>query len=301
MDRVTAVRRRPNPYATLSPTERLELELSSGEAFAVFVKRLGVRQPGHPDKREREREPLLYESLLADPGLPVPRCLGVGRDGAGRAQELYLEHLDGLDLRYRGLEHWYAAAARLADLHRRFAARGKLGRGRDFLLALDERYFRKWAERAVAATAAIHDGAAARLARLAERLDPAAALLAAQPPTLVHNDLSPKNAMAAEHLEPPRIAFVDWELAGAGCGALDVVHLAHGLDPEARRRLFDAYWLRLEGSPLAIEDRGERAALLAACELHKTLYRLAHATSLGSDAATVGRWVEEAEFWRARL
>jgi len=301
MDRVTAVRHSPNPYSTLSPTELLELELSSGEAFAVFVKRLGAAQPGHPDKRHREREALLYESLLSDPDLPVPRCLGVGRDERGRARELYLERFDGLDLRYRGLEDWYAAAARLAGLHRRFAAPAELDGAGDLLLSLDEPYFRQWAERAVAAAAAIHPSAALELARLVDRLEPAPALLAAQPVTLVHNDLSPKNAMAANDGDAPRIAFVDWELAGAGCGALDVVHLAYGLGPEARRRLFDAYWLALEGSPLAIEDRGERAALLAACELHKTLYRLAHATSFGSDEATVSRWVEEAESWRSRL
>lgn len=302
MERVTAVRRTANPYATLSPTEVLELELGSGGAVAVFVKRLGVGQPGHPDKREREREPLLYESLLADPALPAPRCLGVGRDGAGRARELYLERLDGLDLRYRGLDHWYAAAGRLADLHRRFAGTAELDRARGFLLDLGEGYFLEWAERAAAEVAAVDADAAAELARRVEPLEPVAALLAAQPATLVHNDLAPKNAMTVEAGEaPPRVAFVDWELAGAGCGALDVVHLAYGLEPEARRRLLDAYWRGLDGSPLGGGDPPERERLIAACEVHKTLYRLAHARGLGGDRTTVARWVEEAAGWRREL
>lgn len=301
MTRVTAVRRRPNPYSTLSPTEVLELDLSSGDAIAVFVKRLGEGQPGHPDKQRRDREPMLYQSLLAEPDLPVARCLGVRRDPSGGAWELYLEYLDGLDLRYRGLEHWYEAGGRLAELHRHFAGRADVLGARDLLLALDERYFEAWAERAVAEVARMHPDAAAKLARVVEDLEPATALPAAQPITLVHNDLSPKNAVAVTGVEPARLAFVDWELAGAGCGALDVVHLAYGLDPEARRRLLDAYWLSLEGSPLAIEDREERAALLAACELHKILYRLAHARALGSDEGTVRRWIEDAAAWRNRL
>jgi Phosphotransferase enzyme family len=298
--RITAVRRRPNRFSTLFPTEVLELDLSSGDVLAVFVKVLDREQQDHPDKRP-DREPRLYRSLLTDPELPVARCLGFRRDPDGGAWELYLEYLDGLDLRYRGLEHWYMAGAGLAELHRHFAGRPDALRSCEFLLKLDEPYFEAWAKRAVAEVARLYPDAGVELARIVKRLEAATALLAAVPITLVHNDLSPKNVLAVTSLEPTRIAFVDWELAGAGCGALDVVHLAHGLDPEARRQLFDTYWLSLEGSPLAIEDRGERDALLAACELHKTLYRLAHAEALGSDEDTVRRWVEDAASCRSRL
>jgi aminoglycoside phosphotransferase (APT) family kinase protein len=299
--RVTAMRRRPNPYSTLVPTEVLELDLSSGERIEVFAKPLDRMQPDHPDKQRPDREQMLYQGLLSDPALPVARCLGVGDDPASGARELYLEYLDGLDLRYQDLECWYLAAARLAAFHRHFAERADLLRASDFLLELDGRYFEAWAERAAAEVARVYPGCAAELSRLVERLDPAPALLAAQPITLVHNDLSPKNAMAVAGGDAPRIAFVDWELAGFGCGALDVVHLAYGLGPDPRRRLFDAYWRELEGSPLAIEDRERRAELLAACELHKTLYRLAHVEALGSDEATVKRWLQDAASWRSCL
>jgi thiamine kinase-like enzyme len=295
------MRRRPNPYSTLVPTEVLELDLSSGDTIAVFAKPLDRVQPDHPDKQQPEREPMLYRHLLADPGLPVARCLGAGEDPGGGTRKLYLEYLDGLDLRYQDLERWYLAAARLAELHRHFAARADVLRGCDYLLQLDQRYFEAWAERAVAELARMHPGSAGELSRIVECIDPAPALLAAQPVTLVHNDLSPKNAMAVTGGEVPRMAFVDWELAGVGCGALDVVHLAYGLDPDARRRLFDTYWRALEGSPLAVEGRERRVALLAACELHKTLYRLAHVETLGSDEVTVRRWIEDAKSWRSRL
>jgi len=299
--RITAMRRRPNPHSTLVATEVVELDLSSGDTVAVFAKPLDRMQPDHPDKQRPDREPRLYRELLADPDLPVPRCLGVVDDPGGVPRELYLEHLDGLDLRYQGLECWYLASRRLAQLHRHFAERADVLRASDFLLGLDRRYFEAWAERALAEVARTHPGCAAELSRIVERFDPAAALLAAQPITLVHNDLSPKNAMAVTGGSNPRIAFVDWELAGVGCGVLDLVHLAFGLDPDARRQLLDAYWRELAGSPLAVEDLEQRAALLAACELHKTLYRLAHAGTLGSDEATVRRWLRDAASWRERL
>jgi Ser/Thr protein kinase RdoA (MazF antagonist) len=301
MTRVTAVRHRPNPYSTLVPSEVLELDLSSGDTVSVFAKRLDGAQQGHPDKQRPDREPMLYQGLLADLDLPVVRCLGIRDDPGGGARELYLEYLDGLDLRYQDLERWYLAAGRLAEFHRHFAERAAVLRACDYLLKLDERYFEAWAERAVAELARMYPDSAAELSRIVEYLEPAPALLASQPITLVHNDLSPKNAMAMTGGDIPRIAFVDWELAGVGCGALDVVHLAYGLDPNARRRLFDAYWRALEGSPLALEDREQRAALLAACELHKTLYRLAHVEALGSDEATVRRWLQDAASWRSCL
>lgn len=300
-ERVTAVRRRANVFSTLFPTEVLELDLSSGRTMAVFVKRLEEAQPGHPDKQRRDREALLYQSLLAEAGLPVAGCLGVGRDARSGIAELYLEYLDGYDLRYHGLEQWYVAVARLAELHRHFAERPELLRSRDFLLELDGRYFEAWAERAVAEVAQLYPAPGAKLARVVERLETATTLLAARPITLVHNDLSPKNVVAVPGDQSARVAFVDWELAGVGCGVLDVAHLAYGLDADAHARLCDAYWLALEGSPLAIADRRDRAELLAACELHKTLYRLAHAKVLGSDEVTVRSWVEDAASWSSRL
>ena len=299
--RIVTVRRRPNRFSTLSPTEVLEIELSSGETMAVFVKRLGEAQASHPDKRRRDREPLLYERLLAPTELPVPRWLGIGRDAASGNAELYLEYLDGLDLRYRGLEHWYQAAGRLADLHRHFADSTHALHASDVLLALDARYYEAWAERAVAELAKTYPNAAGRLAKLVERLEPATELLVAQPATLVHNDLSPKNVVSVTGPGSPRVAFVDWELAGVGCGASDLVHLAYGLDAKAHRRLCDAYWERLEGSRLALGGAGERASLLAACKLHKALYRLAHASALGSDEGTVAAWVEEVASCRSHV
>jgi aminoglycoside phosphotransferase (APT) family kinase protein len=299
--RIAAVRRHPNPYSTLFATHVLEIELTSGGTMVVFVKLLGDAQLDHPDKRRRDRELVLYRWLLSDPDLPVPRLLGIGRDPASGAPELYLEYLDGLDLRYCGLEHWHVAVARLAELHRRFAQRADVIAASDVLLAIDDAYLGAWAERAVAEVAQLCPDAVASLARAVERPEPAAALVAAQPVTLVHNDLSPKNIVAVTSSEPARVAIVDWELAGAGCGVLDLVHLAYGLAPREHRRLCDAYWRALDGSALAVDDGRERDALLAACALHKTVYRLAHARTLARDEATVRRWVEEAAACRSRL
>jgi Phosphotransferase enzyme family len=299
--KVLSADRTPSRFATLFPADVVTVRLHSGETRSVFVKRLGSEEADHPDKERRDREACVYEQLLDDERLPVPRFYGWEWDADGRRRELYLEYIDDLSLRYQPLDHWLAAARELARLHRWFAERRDRVRPLSFLIRIDEEYVRAWAGRAVDTTSSLSPQLGIRLRHAVEGIAPAGALLARMPPTLVHNDLSPKNAIAVTGSEIQRIAFVDWELAGIGCGILDVVHLAYGLDHDACQRLFDAYWGALEGSSLAVEDRKQRATLIAASELHKTLYRLAHVTTLGSDEDTVRRWLKDAASWRSRL
>src|SRR5207237_7099752 len=135
------------------------------------------------------------------------------------------------DLRYQGLEHWFAAARGLARLHAHFAGRAGELAACDFLLRLDGDYLRGWAARARDVAGGYDGPLAAALARVVAGYGPVCEVLARQPPTLVHNDLAPKNVLADRAHRPARICVVDWEVAGVGCGLLDLVDLKYGLDP----------------------------------------------------------------------
>jgi aminoglycoside phosphotransferase (APT) family kinase protein len=112
--------------------------------------------------------------------------------------------------------------------------------------------------------------------------------------TLVHNDLAPKNVMADRSHHPARICFVDWEMAGVGCGLLDLVHLKHGLDPASDQKMCTAYCAELEGTGLLPSSPLELRQLFAACELHHTLYRLAHSNAWRLPPDRVAQWVADA-------
>jgi hypothetical protein len=84
-------------------------------------------------------------------------------------------------------------------------------------------------------------------------------------------------------------------MAGVGCGLLDLVHLKYGFDAETDRQLCEAYFAELAGTGLLPPSRFERERWLAACALHKTLYRLARARAWQVPAERVARWVAEAE------
>jgi hypothetical protein len=291
---VAGMHRTPSPYATVSPSEVVSVALTSGERISIFVKHLREEQQSHPDKRVREREVRVYGELLGDRGLPVPRFLGSCWNDATGRRELFLEYIDGWNLKYQELRHWHTAARRLAQLHLAFALRGDQLLGRDFLLRLDRDYLLAWAGRAVAAVSSLSAELASRLQRTVDDLGVAADLLAEQPPTLVHNDLAPKNVIADTSMSPDRTCIVDWEMAGVGCGLMDLAHLTYGLPPREAERMFDLYREELTGTGLMpSDDEGKR--LLASCQLHGTLYRLAHADVWRLPLERVGEWIADSE------
>jgi len=299
--RVAALRRTRSPFAGLFPAEVLTVSLQGGGERSLFVKHLGPEQADHPDKQRRDREVRVYEELLGEGGLPVVRYYGSAWDEATGRRQVFLEHVADWDLRYQGLEHWFTAARVLARLHAHFAGRAGPLSACDFLLRLDAHYLRQWAGRALGVVRGYATDLAAALAQVVTGYGRVCEVLARQPPTLVHNDLAPKNVLADRSHHPARICIVDWELAGVGCGLLDLVDLKYGLDPASDRAMWAAYRDELTRAGLPPDDPSELDRLFAACELHKTVHRLAHSRSWGLPLDTVARWVAEAEQLLARV
>jgi hypothetical protein len=290
--RVVSVCSEPSRFATASPAEIVTVGLGDGSRFRLFVKRLDPDPSGNPDKRRRDREPLVYRRLLAGRGLPVPAFYSAYPGSGSGRHELFLEYIDDWNLKYHGLDHWYGAARALARLHAHFASRQEELDDADFLLHLDSAYFRAWALRAVQAVAGASTQLGGKLESALRRHDQIAGLLAEQPATLVHNDLAPKNVIADTSTAPARIFFVDWEMAGAGCGLLDLAHLKHGLERPEEQALCAAYQGELRALRMPC-DRDDFRRLLAACDLQNTLYRLAHIRAWGLPPETAERWDEE--------
>jgi hypothetical protein len=291
---VAGIERLPSPFATLFPADVLSVRLTNGDSCSVFVKSLGPEQADHPDKQVRDREILVYETLLADADLPVARYLGSRWNERTGRREVFLEHIDDWNLKYHDLEHWYTAARQLARLHRHFAQCPEKLRGCPFLLHLDGNYGEAWAHRALAAVGRQSADLARRFGPVVRDYNAASAFLSAQPPTLVHNDLAPKNVIADRSQLPARICFVDWEMAGVGCGVLDLVHLTYGLDPESERRMRATYGDELAGSGLLPPNAADADRLFAACELHKTVSRLAFSEVWRLPLERVAEWITEA-------
>jgi hypothetical protein len=291
---VSALRREASPFATVSCAEVLSISLADGARTSVFLKHLGPEQADHPDKQCRDREVRVYEQLLNDKDLPAAAYYGSRWNARAERREVFLEFVDDWNLTCHHLEHWFTAARRLARLHAHFAARADQLWACGFLLRLDLQYLCDWAGLALSVVTEQSHAWADELGPVVARYGGVAEFVARQPPTLVHNDLAPKNVLVDRSASPARVCFVDWEMAGVGCGLMDLVHLKHGLGPADDREMCAAYCSELEGTGLLPADQDQRGALFAACELHQTLFRLAHLCPWGVTQKTAAQWVAEA-------
>jgi hypothetical protein len=290
---VTVLSREPSPFTSLSPAEVVSVRVRGAGEMSLFVKHLGPEESEHPEKRCRDREVRVYEELLDAPGLPTAAYYGSRRNEATDRLEVYLEHIGDWDLRYQDLEHWFTAARRLAQFHAHFATRAAELLACEFLIRFDGRVLSAWAGRAMAVVREFSPGLAAELEGPLGIHGRVAELLSQQPSTLVHNDLAPKNVLADRSSHPARICFVDWEMAGVGCGLMDLVVLKHGLDPKGERKMSNIYCGELAGADLLPDCPHELTRLFAACELHRAVYRLAHSKAWGLPIEKVAAEVGE--------
>jgi len=225
--------RKKNPRSTKFPTELLYIETLDNRKVSLFLKHLyhedsqfsgkadlyGVDDPYH--------EIRVYNEFLNDGTLPVPRYYGSIWNDAIQKHHLFLENVNGKMLKHREVNYWYKAARALARMHAYFAPKAaKLSQG-GFFLTFDTAYYQAWADRALTSTAKESKDLLSRLHTAINGFDYIAELLAKQPHTLVHNDLSSKNVIVDTSDSKARIVFVDWESAGVGFGLIDLIHLKY--------------------------------------------------------------------------
>jgi len=252
-------------------------------------------QSDHPEKQCRDREVGVYRDLFRDAAQPVPAFVGSRWDARTERYDLILEYVDGWNLKYHGVERWVDAARALGRLQAHFV--GSVLLDHPALLRFDRPTLVESARRALSSVRIAYAELAGRLRAVVTRYEAGIDLIAAQPVTLVHNDCSPKNVLAADG---SRICIVDWELAGVGCGLVDLMHLRYGLDAAGCEAMFAAYCEAVAGTDL-LPPPGERVPLVAACELERLLHKLWRSRFWNTPAADVAGWLDEAEQHAARL
>lgn len=296
---VTSAESEPCEFAGRWPSRVLRLELGDGTRLRLFLKEVGLS--GHPDKSIPDKEVRMYRDVLTGVGLPVPACYGTRpRPGTGR-HALYLEHVDDHSLKYQPLASWYRAAGAVGELHAAFAGRAGELRATGLLPALDAAYFETWADRARSEVAAHVPELTAGIDALLSGHRAVVETLAGAPPTLVHADLGSRNVLVDRSDPDLAVYVVDWENASLGCGVLDLTHLTYGLDPGHRRRLCDAYFRALEGSPLEPATGDEARRLVAAGEVHRAVYRLGRCGRRGYSAEAAAGLLAHAVRYRREL
>jgi aminoglycoside phosphotransferase (APT) family kinase protein len=243
--------RRPSAYRTSFPLEELDLELGDGTHLRLAFKQLGwstldkAARLAKPEfLHDARREAAVYASVLAPARLGAPRYYGSVAEPAEDRHWLFVEWIEGRELYQVGeLALWGAAARWLAAAH--VALAGDLDRHVEagHLVEYDERYYRRWIERA--GEFATGGGGAASgnsLEWLRSRYGAVVESLLELPRTVLHGEFYASNVLIAGEESAPRVAPVDWEVAASGPGLVDLAALVSGdWRDEDRGAIVDAY------------------------------------------------------------
>jgi Ser/Thr protein kinase RdoA (MazF antagonist) len=295
--RVSEVRRHPSPYQTSFGLEEVEVILDDSERLGLLLKDLAwgaLDAAGRMAKPAFLYDPLreieVYRRLLAGADLGAPRYYGSVVDPERDRFWLFVEKVEGRELYQVGeLGLWELAARWLAMMHARFADEVETHLAEARLVRHDAAYYRSWVERA--REYAPRDRQRA-LDRLASRYEGVVERLASLPATVIHGEFYASNVLVADG---GRVAPVDWEVAGAGPGLVDLAALATGWGPGERAALARAYEeaARASGGP-GVEGL-EAGEALELCRLHLAVQRLGWAPAGWSPPPEHRRdWLAEA-------
>lgn len=243
------IRRRASEYRTSFPLEQLDVVLADGTALCLAFKQLDWQQLDDDARLAKPeflhdpgREPAVYASVLTSASLGAPRYYGAVVDPEAERHWLFVEWVEGRELYQVGdLELWAAAARWLGGMHLVFRDEVDRLARHVALLDYDEKYYRRWIDRARAFSRESGAGRKA-LEWLARRYDPVVEVLLALPRTFLHGEFYASNVLVASGEQGCRVAPVDWELAAHGPGLVDLAALVSGgWEEEKREAIVTAY------------------------------------------------------------
>jgi Phosphotransferase enzyme family len=293
--RLVALARRPYAYRTSFPLEELDVRFADGRRLSLISKdldRTALDEPAREAKPEFLHDPLreivVYRDVLAPMGLGTARYYGSLADPERRRFRLFIEKVAGVELWQIGeIELWEEAACWLARFHEEASRIAS-----PHLLSYDAGFFAGWLERAlVFARGDV-------LSRVAARYDDVVTTLLALPRRLVHGEFYAANILVARGGDTPRIAPIDWEMAGVGPALIDLAALTSGRWSDDDRGRIEAAYASACSRPLA-ED--ELAVGLACCRLHLALQWLGWSPTWAPPNEHRHDWLGEARAAAERL
>ena len=299
---VARLSRRPSAYATSAPIEELDVSFEDGSSLALVFKALGdvalsdtARRAKPAFLREPLREMSVYRQILQTEWLGTATYYGAVIDGARDRFWLFLERVPGVGLYQVGeMEIWKDAARWLARLHSNFGPGIESWKKEAPLLRYDAALYRVWLDRARSFMGPREEGGHF-LGWLAERYDRVVERLSALPVTFLHGEFYASNVLADTSGGQTRVCPVDWEMAAAGPGLIDLAALVTGgWSEEARMSLARAYHEALDPVPAEPAAWDDFVYSLGLCRLHLAIQWLGWSQDWSPPPEHTHDWLTEA-------
>ena len=301
-DRVVAARAALSPYSSSFRIEEVSVGLAGGGRRRLVLKDLswhtmldGARAIRRAAAHDPRREVAVYRHLLPRAPWGPPQFLGSFHDEQSGRHWLFLERVDGLQLRHVGdLDAWRRTARWAGELHARFSDEDEVAAVRELLPEWTAHRLRR-SLRLAHRRVTHHGGRRARLAmaEVGRHHDTAVERLLAARPTLIHGQLYASNVLVGAG-STRRVCAVDWETAAVGPGVLDLAALVEGgWDDATRADLCRAYLVARDGA--AATDQLEELVIDLACaRLQLCLEVLALPECFDPPSDQAADWVERA-------
>ena len=295
--------RRPFAYRTSFGLEEINVVLEEGLRLELLLKdlsRAGLQRTAlqakpdflHNPRREIE----VYRQILAESELGTATCYGAVIEAEKDRYWLVLERVQGRELYQIGdRSQWQEAARWLARMHCRFADHVEELRRKAPLLRHDADFYRVWIERVDAfRPQVVREGGTALWTRLLDGYQHVIEQLQAMPTTLIHGEFYASNVLVDDRRDPWRVCPVDWEMAAAGPGLIDMAALTAGRwTDDERLDLVKTYWRELAeyGKSTPLE---QLLTDLAYCRLHLAVQWLGWSPDWTPPAEHAHDWLADA-------
>jgi hypothetical protein len=301
---IVKLEKSPCPYASSFPVEELDVQFGDGSRLELVMKDLS--SGAMPEQSRRARPDFLYEPrreiqayrwILPSAPAGTPMWYGAVANSTIRRYWLFLERVDGLELRHVGaFSIWERAARWIAQFHRAFpeAAIARLVQT-SRLLVYDEAFYWLWVERA-RRFAARRPRVRRLVDRIALRYEPVVRRLVGMPRTLIHGEFYPCNIVIHRAGHRVRVCPVDWEMAAFAPGLMDLASLMTGWDHPQQRALIRAYRAAVpSGQVRSTRIPREFSTDLDCCRLHLAVRMLGWSERWEPPPQHAFNWLADAE------
>jgi aminoglycoside phosphotransferase (APT) family kinase protein len=298
---VTELRRRPWEYGTSAPLEIVTVVSDDGQPRDFILKHLApgdmserARRAKPPFVVEPRREIEVYRRVLAPLNIG-PRLVGSKCIPEAGTYWLLLERVDAEPLYEAGdVKTWVAVAQWLASFHARAASvhSGSLSQ-QARLLCYDRQWYTIWMDRARRFFASDDPGGSrhtrAALQWLWGRYERVIDRLVSRPMTLIHGEFYPSNVLVRRTGDVVDVYPIDWEMAAAGPGVIDLAALTSGDWSELDRQSMIAGYAESSGEPVA-----ELIEAVAYAQIHLAVQWLGWFGRRQPPAAHARDWLSDA-------
>jgi len=299
--KIVQLERDISEYSSSFTIEELKVKLENGLVLSLMFKDLSSRALLDEARRTKpdflfdpKREIEVYQSILSQSEVGCASYYGSVVNERDEQFWLFLEKVPGIELYQVGeFDVWLEVAKWLANFHKSYKGRIESLATEIPLLRYDRDFHQIWPDRVRSVLQARQAATASQIDILVRGYRRVIEQLLQLPPTLLHGDFYPSNVMVQSKKRGLRICAVDWEMAGAGPGIIDLAALVSGGWTERQEAdLILTYMNTISPEPGSSSEREKFIEDVACGQLHLAMQWLGWSASWSPPEDHKQNWLQ---------